>query len=143
VLQQSRVTVKKDDRRLFLLDPHKGFTLMEVMIGLIVGTLIVGGVMGLISSSLQYNQRVKEKTQLQPLLEAAAQEVLAHPEKALDGTLTFADMPEAPPVDIDLAKVIGPDGDIVTKSAQLYRVRLSCRGHVLEFSLLIPQSKLK
>ena len=73
-----------------------GFTLIEVLVGLIIGTLILGGVMGLISVSLQYTQRVKEKAQVQPVLEAAAQQILADPKKALEGSLSMGGTADAP-----------------------------------------------
>ena len=123
--------------------PRNGFTLIEVMVGLIIGTLILGGVMGSISASLNFNQRVRQKSQVQPLLEAAAQEILAHPEKAQQGTITFKDFPGAPTVNITLIRAIGSDGSSVGGNyGELYRVQLYCQGHLLEFSLIVPKSEL-
>lgn len=117
-----------------------GFTLLEVMVALVLGILIVGGVMGLISISLQYSQRVKEKSHVQPVLEAAAQQILAHPELAGEGSLALEDLPDSPTVDIELAEVELPDGSLGRQSGGLYHVELSYKGSHLEFSLLIPQS---
>jgi len=39
-----------------------GFTLVEVMVALIISTVIVGGGIGLISASLPYRKRIKEKS---------------------------------------------------------------------------------
>lgn len=123
---------------------RKGFTLIEVMVALIIGTVIVGGVMGLISVSLQYTQRVKEKSQIQPVLEAAAEDILANPEKALNGSLSMGGAKDSPTVDVQLMKVESPDGrPLGGTGQQLFRVMLNFRGHLLEFSLLIPQSALK
>ena len=123
---------------------ESGFTLLEVMVALIIGTLIVGGVMGVISVSLQYTKRVQEKSRNQPILEAAAQEILANPELARDGSIKIAGIPDAPPVEVALAEVTGSDGDEVkSRTGQLFRVLLNCRGQVLEFSVIIPQSQFK
>ncbi len=122
-----------------------GFTLLEVMVALIVGTLVVGGVMGLISSSLQYTQRLKEKSQIQPLLEAAAQEIIANPEKVLEGSLQMAAFPNSPPVQVFSREETGADGGFGERQAAgpLYRVMLNCMGQALEFSVIIPQSTLE
>jgi prepilin-type N-terminal cleavage/methylation domain-containing protein len=121
-----------------------GFTLLEVMVSLIVGTLIVGAVMGLISVSLQYTQRVKEKAQVQPILEAAAQEILADPKKALNGSLTLGGSADAPIVGIALTQVEGLNVKTTLKTAdQLFRIVMTYRGHILEFSILIPQSAFR
>ena len=121
-----------------------GFTLLEVMVALIIGTVIVGGVMGVISVSLQYSKRVKEKSLYQPVLEAAAQEILANPELAKEGAINVAGIPNAPPVSVSIAEVTGSSGDEVRiRTGQLYRVMLSCAGQVLEFSVIIPQSQLE
>jgi prepilin-type N-terminal cleavage/methylation domain-containing protein len=118
----------------------RGFTLIEVLVGLIIGTLVLGGVMGLISVSLNFTHRVKEKSQVQPILEAAAQEIIAHPEEAAKGALKMEDSPGTPSVNIGLSRVLGPDGsDMGNRMGDLYRVQLNCRGHLLEFSLIIPK----
>ncbi len=115
-----------------------GFTLLEVMVSLIIGALILGGVMGLISVSLQYSQRLKVKSQIQPLLESVAQEILANPEKAVTGSLVLASEPGAPQVNVLYAKEELPDlKGMAAHPAELYRVMLECRGQVLEFSLYV------
>lgn len=123
-----------------------GFTLLEVMVSLVLGALIVGAVMGVISSSLQYTQRVRERSRIQPYLEAAAQEILANPESLEPGSITLGDKKDPITVNVAVARVEGlnrastfgtPD-----KLRNLYRVLLSCQGRVLEFSILIPKSEL-
>jgi prepilin-type N-terminal cleavage/methylation domain-containing protein len=116
----------------------KGFTLLEVMVSLIIGALILGGLMGLISVSLQYSQRLKEKSQIQPLLESVAQEILANPHKAIAGTITLGSAPDAPRVNIQFAKEELPRlRGMTARPGELYRVILECRGQVLEFSLYV------
>ena len=118
-----------------------GFTLLEVMASLILGSLIVGGLMGLISLSLHYQHRLKEKSQIQPLLEAAAEEILADPQKAAAGSLSLGSGPNAPKVMIRLTQVELPElQGPVTRAGGLYRVLLECRGQLLEFSLYLPPS---
>jgi prepilin-type N-terminal cleavage/methylation domain-containing protein len=115
-----------------------GFTLLEVMVSLILGALVLGGLMGLISVSLQYSQRIKERSHVQPLLESLAQEILANPEKAVTGSLTLASEPGAPRVNVLYAREELPDlKGMVSHPAELYRVMLECRGQVLEFSLYV------
>jgi len=112
-----------------------GFTLLEVMVSLIIGALILGGLMGLISVSLQYSQRLKVKSQIQPLLESVAQEILANPEKAVTGSLVLASEPGAPQVNVLYTREELPE--MTGHPAELYRVMLECRGQVLEFSLYV------
>lgn len=123
------------------LKKSQGFTLIEVLVCLIIGTLIVGGVMGVISVSLQFMQRLDRKSTIQPVLEAAAQEIISHPEKATEGDLTLVDLPGKPSVELDVVKVQGPDGDdISNRVGDLCRVRIGYEGSSLELSLIIPSS---
>jgi prepilin-type N-terminal cleavage/methylation domain-containing protein len=121
-----------------------GFTLLEVMVTLALGALILGGLMGLISVSLQYNQRLKDKSQIQPLLESVAQEILADPKKATARSLSVGSGPDAPQVNILLAKVELPETrGTAIPTGELYRVLLECRGQLLEFSLYITRSDME
>lgn len=116
-----------------------GFTLVEVLVSLVLGTIIVGGVMGVLSVSLQFMQRVDTKTAVQPVLEAAAQEILMFPERAKEGSLTLAQFPNKPTVAVALFIVKDSDGyEISNRAGQLYQVQISYRRNLLEFSLIIP-----
>jgi prepilin-type N-terminal cleavage/methylation domain-containing protein len=120
---------------------ERGFTLLEVMVSLIIGALILGGLMGLISVSLQYSQRLKEKSQIQPLLESVAQEILANPEKAVSGSLTINTAPGAPRVSVQFAREELPQlKGALGRPGELHRVIVECRGQVLEFSLFVTPS---
>jgi len=121
----------------------KGFTLLEVMVGLIVGTIVAGGVMGLISVSLQYKQRLKEKSRIQPVLEAVAQAILADPRQAAEGNLNLSALKDAPPVDISVVRVAEGQQSGSNRMDQLYRVLLACKGQMLEFSVIIPRSEFQ
>ncbi len=123
----------------------RGFTLLEVMVSLTLGTLIAGAVMGVISVSLQYTQRVKDRSRVQPYLEAAAQEILAKP-NVTDGTIiTAGDSKNPVQIEVLLTPVLAPDGKPIgnNSTGQLHRVLLRCQGRMLEFSVLIPQSEFR
>lgn len=121
-----------------ILRQERGFTFFEVMVSLIIGTLIAGGVMGIISISLQFTQKVRDKTQVQPILEAVAEEILSKPQAAQPGTIVLKDYPDAPPVEVFITEV--QDGGLfeTAQMKNLRRVQLRCRGQVLEFSVLLP-----
>lgn len=121
----------------------KGFTLLEVMVALIVGTIVAGGVMGLISVSLQYKQRLKERSRIQPVLEAVAQTILADPRQAAEGNLNLGALKDAPPVDISVVRVAEGQQSGSNRMDQLYRVLLACKGQMLEFSVIIPRSEFQ
>ena len=121
-----------------------GFTLLEVMVTLSLGALVLGDPMGLISVSLQYNQRLKDKSRIQPLLESAAQEILADPKKAMARSIPMGNGPDAPRVNIQLAKVELPESKgTAIRTGELYRRLLECRGQVLEFSLYVTRSDIE
>jgi len=117
--------------------------LLEVLASLVIGALVVGGLMGLISVSLQYSQRINKKALVQPLLEAAAQEILADPEKALSGDFAVSKTPDTPPITIRTTEVeILEPKALANQIGRLLRVVLECRGQTIEFSLLLPTSEL-
>lgn len=122
--------------------PRKdGYTLLEVMVSLVLGCIILGGLMGMISLSLHYSHRLKEKSLIQPLLESAAQEILANPQKAAAPSITMGSGPDAPRINIRLARVELPEFQRTSPNrGALYRVLLECRGQVLEFSLYVLPS---
>lgn len=117
-----------------------GFTLIEVLVSLVVGTLIVGGVMGVLGASLHYRQRVVAKTTDWPLLEAAAQKVLAAPEAFVGGDIALPDLPGAPVVRAEWTRIELLSGgleqteDLAGRS--LYRVDLAYRKSRLHLSLV-------
>ncbi len=123
---------------------RRGFTLLEVMVSLTLGALILGGLMGLISVSLQYGQRLKVKAQIQPLLDSAAQEILADPKKATARSIVIGSGPDAHQVNIQLTPVELPKPKgMAIRAGDLYRVLLECRGQLLEFSLYVTRSDRK
>ena len=119
-----------------------GFTLLEVMVSLVIGTVIAGGVMGSISASLNLTQRIKIKSEIQPVLEAVAQELLTNPERAEQGRVALTTFPNAPPVDILMAPIEQDDEGGTRRPGRLVRVLLQCRAQTLEFTMLIPQKGL-
>lgn len=123
----------------------RGFTLLEVMVSLTLGTLIAGAIMGVISVSLQYTQRVKDRSRVQPYLEATAQEILAKPDVADGSIITVGDSKNPVQIEVLLRPVLAPDGKEIgnNSTGQLHRVLLRCQGRMLEFSVLIPQSEFR
>ncbi len=118
--------------------PHGGFTLLEMLVSLIIGTLILGGVMGMISVSMQYRYRLQEKSQIQPVLESAAQMVLADPKRATEGVINLPELPGAPAVRVSALPVDLPNMQTGIKRGQLTRVMLRYKTGELEFSVIIP-----
>ncbi len=113
------------------------------MIALTIGVIILGGAMGAVSSSLQYSHRVKEKSRVQPYLEAVAQEILIQPERIHEGRMVAKAFRDAPPVLITAVRV--PDLERFGEAhspGELYRVLLNCQGQKLEMSVLVPKSDL-
>lgn len=114
----------------------RGFTLLEMLVALAVAALIIGAVLGVISESLRYKVNLKEKARVQPLLESAAQIILADPVKATQGFIRLEEFDGAPVVGISLLPVKLEDS-----GGGLYRVMLSHGKARLEFSLIVPSPK--
>jgi hypothetical protein len=114
-----------------------------MLVSLAVGALIIGAVMGLISASLQYRFNLKEKAFLQPVLESAAQVVLADPVKALDGVVRLSEIDGTPEVGVYLVPVALDERSVGGgTSNRLYRVILSYKSSSLELSIIIPNKAL-
>jgi hypothetical protein len=110
----------------------------------VIAVVVLGGVMGGISAALQYGTRIKQRNAIQPVLEAAAQEILAFPEKLQQGSLVLEALEGAPRVDIVAQQVVAANGDdLPNRAGRLYRVLLQCRSQRLEFSVLAPRSELE
>jgi hypothetical protein len=109
-----------------------------MLVSLIVGTLIVGGVMGLISVSMQHKFRLRDKAQIQPILESAAQIILADPARAADGNIKLGELPGSPVVNVIAVPVELPEGGIGAKAGQLCRIMLLYGSGQLEFSVIVP-----
>ncbi len=117
---------------------RRGFTLLEMLVSLIIGTIIAGGVMGLISVSLQHKYRIKEKSLIQPVLESAAQLILADPARAAEGSVVLNSLAGSPVVGVSLVPVPLDDNLPGGSAGQLCRVMLNYRTGQLEFSMIVP-----
>ncbi|SPF51693.1 conserved hypothetical protein [Syntrophobacter sp. SbD1] len=116
-----------------------GFTLLEMLISLTIGTLIIGAVMGVISESLRYRVNLKEKAYTQPILESAAQVILADPAKAAEGFVRLTEIQGSPEVRVLLFQVpLDEQAEGGGKSGRLNRVMLGYQSGTLEFSIIIP-----
>jgi len=115
-----------------------------MLISLGIGALIIGAVMGTISESLRYRINLKDKAYLQPVLESAAQVILADPARAKEGFVRLTEFEGSPEVGVYLLPVPLDERTMGGgRSARLFRVMLQCRSASLEFSLLIPNEGLK
>jgi prepilin-type N-terminal cleavage/methylation domain-containing protein len=124
---------------IFRKEYQHGFTLIEIMVSLILGALIMGGVMGSISVSLQYSQRVREKIQGQSILEAAAQELLANPHALRQGALILDRFPGTPSVLVHAQPVEVSENALQgNPRGELYRIMLIYGVQQIEFSIIVP-----
>jgi prepilin-type N-terminal cleavage/methylation domain-containing protein len=116
-----------------------GFTLIELLVSLVIGTLIAGGIMGLISVSLQYSHRIKEKSEIRPILESAAEVILANPDLAEQGSVVLGELPGSPVVGVFVVPVQLPRVQRAgTPAGRLMRIMLVYKKQQLEFSIIIP-----
>jgi prepilin-type N-terminal cleavage/methylation domain-containing protein len=119
-----------------------GFTLLEVMVSLIIGVLIVGGVMGAISMSINHRLRVQKRLFETAVLEAAAQQLLAQPGNIESGSVTLAEFPGSPQVGIQAIRVdLGEPSAGDERRSQLYRVLLSYARQQVELSVIVPPAR--
>ena len=126
------------------LHSRRGFTLIEVLVALVVAVVIAGGVMGVIASAHRFTFHVNEKSADQPILEAAAQELLAHPDRADEGSLEVGSGKTVAVVTVSTVRVQDSQGKMLgNKTSELCRVRLAYHGQVLDFSLLVPMADSK
>jgi len=122
---------------------RSGFTLLEILISLVIGALIIGAVMGVISESLRFRVNLKDKAYLQPILESAAQVIMGDPEIAREGFVRLGEFEGSPVVGVYLIPV--PLDEQMAgggKSGRLFRVMLTYRSASLEFSIIIPNEGL-
>jgi prepilin-type N-terminal cleavage/methylation domain-containing protein len=130
-------------RWLRLVKCRPGFTLLEMLVALALATLMIGAVMGLISEALRYKINLKDKAQIQPVLESAAQIILADPVKAMQGFIRLDEFEGAPTVGIDLWPIQIEDTGFGQNPVRLFRVNLSYRSGRLEFSVIMPNDEQK
>jgi hypothetical protein len=115
-----------------------------MLVGLAVGALIIGAVMGVISESLRYRVNLKEKAYIQPILESAAQVILADPAKANEGFVRLGEFEGSPEVGVYLLPVpLDEQTEGGGKSGRLFRVMLNYKSARLEFSIIVPNEVFK
>ncbi|MGA2400541.1 MAG: prepilin-type N-terminal cleavage/methylation domain-containing protein [Syntrophobacteraceae bacterium] len=121
----------------------RGFTLLEMLVSLAICTMIIGTVMGLISESIRYKVNLKEKAYIQPVLESAAQVILADPAKATTGVVRLGELEGSPEVAVWLTPVQLEDQMEDQKLGRLFRVMLNYGSANLEFSIIIRNRDLQ
>jgi len=111
-----------------------GFTLIEVLVALLIATILIGSAMALVSVSIKNLSHADKLRNSSPILDAAAQEIIRDPRKALTSPIVLKDFPGEPSVVVDAQPVEDP-----TISAKLYRVTLHYGGETLAFSIIISE----
>jgi hypothetical protein len=114
-----------------------------MLVSLGIGALIIGAVMGVISESLRYRVNLKDKAAVQPILESAAQVILAEPARAMEGFVRLSELEGTPDVGVRLIPV--PLDERTAgggKAGRLFRVMLEYKSGNLEFSLIIPNEEM-
>jgi hypothetical protein len=112
------------------------------MVSLVVGMMIVGGVMGSISMSIQYSHRVQKRLYESAVIEAAAEHLLTRPRDIEAGSITLDDFPGSPRVDVQGIPVdLGDRQTGQDRQGNLYRVLLSYANQHVEFSVIIPPER--
>ena len=116
----------------------RGFTLLEVLVSLAIAALLIGSVNGLISEALRYRTALKQKASIQPILQSAAEVILADPRKAAGGVVRLTELEGAPAVSVSLTPVPVAGSFAKAGAGTLYRVMLSYKSSELEFSVIVP-----
>jgi hypothetical protein len=112
------------------------------MVSLIVGALVVGGVMGAVSTSLHYSRRLEQKMRDCDILSALAERLLSRPEALHNGVVALEELPGVPAADVAVRRVEVEPGEPGGKThGELYRVRLRYATQELEFSMIVPPRK--
>ncbi|MCX7823324.1 MAG: hypothetical protein N2260_07785 [Syntrophobacterales bacterium] len=109
-----------------------GFTLVEVLVALFIATILVGSSMALIGVSAKNYSHVEKLRNALPTLDAAAQEIIRNPSKALTSPLVLKDLPDSPSVLVESRLVEDPKIKV-----KLYRVILRYGGETLVTSVIV------
>ncbi|MGC8719965.1 MAG: PulJ/GspJ family protein [Thermodesulforhabdaceae bacterium] len=112
-----------------------GFTLIEVLVALFIATILVGSTMALIGVSMRNSEYSQKLRNAVPVLDAAAQEIIRDPKKALNSSLILDDFPDKPSVTVESKPVEDP-----SVSVKLYRVTLRYGGESLVTSVIISDT---
>ena len=90
---------------------------------------------------MRYKINLKEKAYIQPILESAAQVILADPAKATQGVVRLGELEGSPEVGVWLTPVQLEDQSRGEKFGRLFRVMLNYKSANLEFSIINPQKR--
>ena len=81
---------------------------------------------------------MKQKASVQPILESAAEIILADPEKAMHGVVRLTELPGSPSVAVSLTPVALNNPAGKGQKGTLCRVMLNYESSDLEFSVMVP-----
>jgi hypothetical protein len=91
--------------------------------------------MALIGVSMRNSEYAQKLRNAVPVLDAAAQEIIRDPKKALNSSLILDDFPDKPSVTVEAKPVEDP-----SVSVKLYRVTLRYGGESLVTSVIISDT---
>lgn len=111
-----------------------GFTLIEVLVALFIAIILVGSAMALIGTSLRNSNHVNRLRNAMPVLDAAAQEIIRNPDRALTSPLVLKELPDSPSVTVEARPVEDPKVKV-----RLYRVTLKYGGETLVTSVIVNE----
>ncbi len=112
----------------------QGFTLIEVLVSLLIATILIGSAMALVGVSMKNVRHMDRIRTASPILDAAAQEIIRDPRKALTTPIILKDFPGEPSVSVEAQPVEEP-----AVTAKLYRITLHYGGETLAFSIIVSE----
>ncbi|MEJ5301346.1 MAG: prepilin-type N-terminal cleavage/methylation domain-containing protein [Thermodesulforhabdaceae bacterium] len=112
----------------------QGFTLIEVLVSLLIATILIGSAMALVGVSMKNVRHMDRIRTASPILDAAAQEIIRDPSKALTTPIILKDFPGEPSVSVEVQPVEDP-----AVTAKLYRITLHYGGETLAFSIIVSE----
>jgi prepilin-type N-terminal cleavage/methylation domain-containing protein len=125
----------KPKRKILYRRSSGGFTLIEVLVALFIATILIGSTMALIGVSMRNSDHAQKLRSAIPVLDAAAQEIIRDPKKALKSPLVLEDFPGEPSVTVEAHLVEDP-----TVSVKLYRVTFYYGGEALVTSVIVSET---
>lgn len=114
-----------------------GFSLLEVLVAMLVASIVIGGVMGSLSSSMALKRRGSEKMERWSRMETALMDMLANPQRVMAvGERHWA---EETGIKVEKRLVSETEaGELSPKNSHLVRVRMYLEGEMAELSIMVP-----
>lgn len=116
----------------------RGFTLMEVLVAFLIAATVIGGAMGVLSSSMRLSGKADEELRIWSELEQVIQRLYADPRNLMN--LDRIEIGEDTYVTLE-KRVVDEDetGELSPRGMHLMRVMLRSQGREIEISVLMPE----